>query len=262
MPPQVAPVGPLDVLLGAAHDEHLLDRRLYALAAVAQRLVDVHLQCRGAALAIPAVGGDHDLRARIVDARAKAVGAESAEDHRVHGAEPSDGEERSDRFGDHRQVHGDAVALTHAELGEHIGQTLDLVGELRVGDRAGVAGFALEVIRDAVTAACLDVTVEAVVGDVELAVAEPLGERRIAPVEHVGERLVPVEELSRLLAPEPHAVGVRVVVDLRTDYRVLRELGRRCESAVLVQKVIDLLRHGLLLCDVLIRGPRARGEDP
>jgi hypothetical protein len=35
------------------------------------------------------------------------------------------------------------------------------------------------------------VAVDAVVGDVELAADEPLGERRLRPVQHLGERGVP-----------------------------------------------------------------------
>ena len=42
---------------------------------------------------------------------AQALGAEAAEDDRVHGAEARDGEHGDDGLGDHRQVDRDAVAL-------------------------------------------------------------------------------------------------------------------------------------------------------
>ena len=58
--------------------------------------------------------------------------------------------------------------------------------------------------------------VDAVVGDVELAAGEPLGERQV-PLEGRLERLRPVEPLARALRPE----GLEVRVGLRV------ELGRR-----------------------------------
>ena len=46
-----------------------------------------------------------------------------------------------------------------------------------------------------------EVAVEAVVGDVQLAVVEPLVERRVRLVERLGERLVPQQRLAREAAP-------------------------------------------------------------
>ena len=49
---------------------------------------------------------------------------------------------------------------------------------------------------DPVTVACLDVAVHAVVGDVELAVGEPLRERSLRPVEDLGEGFRPRQALG------------------------------------------------------------------
>ena len=57
--------------------------------------------------------------------------------------------------------------------------------QLGVGDVALLALLAPPVEGDAVAAAGLHVAVEAVVGDVQLAAHEPLGERRVRPVEHL-----------------------------------------------------------------------------
>ena len=186
VPPQVAAVGPVDVVVAAPDDEDVLDGLLHAGAvAVAERHVDGGLERRDLALAVAAVGGDHELRAGVVDARAQAVGREAAEDDGVDRADARDREHRGDRLGDHRHVDRDAVALADAEPLEDVREALDLVGELGVGDAALVAGLALPEQRDAVAVAGLDVAVEAVVGDVELAVVEPLRERRVRPVEHL-----------------------------------------------------------------------------
>ena len=82
----------------------------------------------------------------------------------------------------------------------------------RVGDRAGVAGLALPVVRDLVAVPVHDVTVEAVVGDVELAADEPLGERR-GPTR--GPCASPrTSRAPRLTGPEALVVGVGLVVDV------------------------------------------------
>ena len=177
VPPEVAALGPVDVVLAALDDEHVLDGRC-SPSRGRQRRVDGGLEREDLALAPAAVGGDDELGLGVVDAGAQAVGAEAAEDDRVDGAEPGDGEHGDDGLGDHRQVDRDAVALADAEGGEHVGGALDLGGQLGVGDAAGVAGLALPVDGDAVAVAGLDVAVEAVVGDVELAVGEPLREGR------------------------------------------------------------------------------------
>ena len=72
---------------------------------------------------------------------------------------------------------------------------------------AGLALLAVPVVGDPVAVARLDVPVQAVVGDVELAVGEPLVERRVRVVEHLLERLRPVEQVPRAVRPEPDGVG-------------------------------------------------------
>jgi hypothetical protein len=107
---------------------------------------------------------------------------EAAEDHRVGRADAGAGEHGHRSLGDHRQVDVDPVALRNAEALERVGEALHLVEQVGVGDGAGVARLALPVERDLVAPARLDVAVEAVVGDVQLAADEPLGERQL-PVE-------------------------------------------------------------------------------
>src|SRR5690606_21847658 len=191
----------------------------------------------------------HELRAGIVDARAQAVGAEAAEDDGVDGPEAGHGQHGDDGLGDHRQVDRDAVAVSHAEIGEHVRGALDLVGEFRVGDAAGVAGLALPVDGDAVAVARLDVAVEAVVGDIQLAVVEPLRERRVRPVEDPSEGLAPAEQVAGLLAPEALAVGCGALVHRRVVDGVGDELLGRRELPRLIEEVVDLAAHGTsLLC--------------
>src|SRR3712207_7686840 len=66
----------------------------------------------------------------------------------------------------------------------------------------------------AIAAAGLDVAVQAVVGDVELAADEPLGERRVRPIEDLRPWLVPGQGLG-LARPEALVVPLGLLVDPR-----------------------------------------------
>ena len=67
--------------------------------------------------------------------------------------------------------------------------------------RAGVARLALPVVGHLVAPAGLDVAVEAVVGHVELAADEPLGEGQVPLADRVATAR-PGEELAGLAGPE------------------------------------------------------------
>src|SRR5207342_3830178 len=86
---------------------------------------------------------------------------------------------RYDGLGDHRHVDVDPVALDDAQALQRVGQALDLVDQLGVGDGAAVSRFALPVIGDLVTTAGSDVPVQAVLGDVQLSADEPLDVRQL-----------------------------------------------------------------------------------
>jgi hypothetical protein len=145
--PVVPVVAPLDHVhmcfpdgpRGAAlHHDHVLDRR-----ALLERLVGVALERDDLAATVPAVGGDHDLRLRIVHPVAQRLGAEAAEDHRMHRADPGAGEHRDGGLGDEREIDADAVTLLDAEGLEDVREGPDLTRELPIGERAAVAGLAL-----------------------------------------------------------------------------------------------------------------------
>ena len=226
VPPLVAALVPLDLALRALHDEDRLDGGL--VVAVRDRGVDRGLERGRLAATELTVGGDDDLGVGVGDAGVQRLGGEAAEDDRVRGAEPGAGEHREDGLGDHRQVDRDAVAGADAERGEGVGGLGDLLLEVRVRDGAGVAPFALEVDGDPVAVAGLDVPVDAVVGDVELAADEPLREGGVAPVERRVEVLGPGDPLTGLLRPETLEVGLCLRVERLLAVGLGGELGAGC----------------------------------
>ena len=90
-----------------------------------------------------------------------------------------------------------------------------------------VLGLALPVVGDLLAVPGLDVAVDAVEADVELAAEVPLRVRRL-PLEELGERLEPGDPLAALGLPELLEVAL---VDLRLRVRLRGELRRAADSA-------------------------------
>ena len=190
----------------ALEDEHVGAGR-----AVLHAFVDRLLQREELPAAVAAVHRDDRLRLRVVDAVADGFGREAAEHHRVDDAEAGAGEDRHRELGHHRHVDRDGVAAPEAHALEHVGEAADFGEQLAVGDAADLDGLAvgggLAFVddRDLVAEALGDLRVEAVVGDVGLAVHEPAEERLLGFVDHLGPRLEPGQLLGFV---GPEAVGV------------------------------------------------------
>ncbi len=161
----------------------------------------------------------------------------------MRGADARARQHRHGRLGDHRHVDHDPVARLDAEVGQRVRGALDLVEHFGVGDGAGVPGLAFEVDRHPLAQAGLDVAVEAVGGDVQLASGEPLGERRVRPVEGLLPVLGPVEPAG-LRLPEREPIRGGLVVGGLRDIRRSGELRGGRERAVLRQEVGERLLRG------------------
>ena len=218
----------------------MLDRR-----GLGDRLVDRRLERRRLAAPPAAVGGDDELGLGVVDPPGERLGREAAEDHRVRRADPGAGEHRDRQLRDHRHVDRDPVARRHAELEERVGGLGDLPLEVGVGDGPGVAGLADPVVGDLGAEATLDVAVDAVVGDVQLAAVEPLGEREV-PVEGRRERLDPIDAFAREAGPERLRVGLGLGVEVGRGVGLRRERRVGRERPNLGHEVLDLGRRGRL----------------
>ena len=112
IPPEVAGLHPLDLVLAAPDHNHLLDR---GAGVVLERGVHVGLE-RDHASATPApIGGDHHARARVQDAVANGIAAESAENDAVDDPEAGAREHRDRQLRDHREIQEDTVARFEAQ---------------------------------------------------------------------------------------------------------------------------------------------------
>ncbi len=131
-----------------------------------------------------------------------------AEHHRMDGADARAGVHRDNRFGGQRHVDDHAIARLHSQRAQRVGEPADIGMQLAIGHVAHVAGLADEGERRLVTP-LLEVHVEAVPGNVQLAVHEPAVVRGPGIVERDAERLVPAQLVLRLAGPETLVVGGR-----------------------------------------------------
>ena len=162
--------------------------------------------------------------------------------------DPGAGQHGHRQLGDHGHVDGDPVALAQAQLQQRVGEPLHVGQKLSVGEGPGVAGLPLPIEGHLVAPARGHMAVEAVVGDVQGAADEPLGEGQV-PFQGGVEVAVPVEELSGLAGPERLEVGLGFGVQrfIGREGRG-REAGRRGEGAVLALVYLDRpLGHGASL---------------
>ena len=242
-PPQIPALGHGRVGAAAVHHHHVL----HGGGPGRQGQVDVGLERRRRPPPVAGVGGYDQPGFGVLAPVGDGIGREPAEDHRVGHPDAGAGQHGHRQLGDHRHVYGRPVALAQAQPQQRVGEPLHVGQQLSVGDGPGVAGLPLPVDGHLVAPARLHVAVQAVVGDVEGAADEPLGEGQV-PFQGGVEVVVPVEELSGLAGPERLVVGGGLGVQ-----RVVggegrgREVRRRGEGAVFA--LVDLnrpYRHGRL----------------
>ncbi len=220
----------------AVHDD-----ALNAGAAVGQRLVHRALQFDGMAAAPAAVGGDHELGARILDAVLDGVGGKAAENHRMHGADAGTGLHGDHRLRNQRHVNDDAVAAADAGGLERVGETAHLAVQLGIGQLAHIAGLALEHDGD-LPAPLAQIHIQAIVRDIQPPVGEPAVVGRVVRVQSHGKRLLPIDFGARQIGPETDIValglGVHRLQFARLERGILAKLRRR-------RKYTVFLQHGL-----------------
>ena len=144
----------------------------------------------------------------------------------------------------HRQIDDRAIACLVAERLEGIRELADTLIELLVGHLGDLAAIGLEDDRDLVGIAIDEVDVQAIGRNIQFPVAKPRVERRLRFVEHLRERLGPLQVLAREATPE----AVRITVSLVEQCLVCgfarnvglrhERLGRR-EYTGFVQRGLD-----------------------
>ncbi|WDT70176.1 MAG: hypothetical protein MPW17_15625 [Candidatus Manganitrophus sp.] len=171
MPPKIAIGLHLDRGVGPPDDNDPLDPRGFL-----QRLVDLFFQGDDLPFSVAAVGRHDQPGFGIVDPVPQGGGRKAAENNRMGGADPGAGEHGDRQLRDHRHVDRHAISFDDPLSFQDIGELANLPMEILVGQDARVARLPFPDDRRLVFPPALQVTVEAIVGDIDLAADKPLGE--------------------------------------------------------------------------------------
>ena len=163
------------------------------------------------------VGGDHDFWFRVVDARRQTRGGKATENDRVNSTDADRRQHGEHRLGNHRHIDQYPITLADALPFQDRGEGIDLGVKLAVGIGLAHVGLGRDEHQGRLALARREMAVDSVVAEIGAATHEPAGEWRVAVVEYLRKRSLPVDQ-GRTLAPE------RIRVDKRAAMR--RGVGR------------------------------------
>ena len=134
MIPDVTAIPPADLAAGSPHHQNRVDIRAFF-----QRFIDIGLQRDFFAATHSLVCGNDRGGFTIQDAPGNGFRRETAENNRMHGADPGAGQHRVGGLGDHRHINGHQIALFNAPAFQNIGETADIFIKLAIGDFFGLS---------------------------------------------------------------------------------------------------------------------------
>ena len=169
MQPAIAAVDHIHRITGAAHDVHFLDHAACEITG----FVDILFQRKDPPAANAFISRDHKLAVAIGNPFGEHFRTEAAKDDGVDGPDPGAGEHRIGGLQDHWHIDRNAVTFLDAHVFQDIGEAADGRMELCVSDGRRISGIiTFPDQRDLVAAGC-EVTVNAIVRNIEFAIALP-----------------------------------------------------------------------------------------
>ena len=203
LPPDIAAQLHRHLVAGLLEHDHLLD----AHCAFGKGLVGRVLELHDFAAAMAAISGNQQPRTRILDTILEGQGGEAAEYDGMDGADSRTGLHRDHRLRHERQEDDDAVAALNSLRLQGVGEAAHFGVQFPVVQAPHGAGLGLE--DDCRLVAPLrQVHVQAVVGHVELPVAEPAVIGCLRLIQRLGERAMPGETLAGLISPEAQVIAL------------------------------------------------------
>ena len=173
LPPDIAAAHHLHAVVASVDHNHFLHA-----GALAENAVQIGLERFWLAASHHDIRGNHNPRAGIVDSVLHAAFRIAGEDIGMHRAKAGAGQHGDDKFGNHGQVKGHAVALANAQSVQGGGHAADVVVEHLVGVGPDFHfPFALPDERGLVAVVGYDVPVNTVIGGIEPRAPEPFHAR-------------------------------------------------------------------------------------
>ena len=118
----------------------------------------------------------------------------------MHRADARAGQHGDRRFGNHRQINNDAIAFVDLVSLQHIGEPANFVMQLLISQRPFLARLAFPDDGRFVPARAVEMSIQAILGDVQFSADEPFGERRF-PLQDFFPRRAP-NQFARLARPK------------------------------------------------------------
>ena len=131
-------------------------------------------------------------------------------------------------FHHHRHINNDAITLGDAQAFEAVGEQAHLTMQICVGDVVDFTPIGFKNQRDFV-GVLRQMTVDTVVGDVQLTIGKPFEKRRIAVIKYLGERLVPGQQVTGQAAPVAGVILIGLIAQCVIGFHA-RDGGLLTES--------------------------------
>ena len=209
-PVHVTPRNQIGMALLALQDQTVLD----LVAGQCQGLIEQRFVGNQAPRLKAAGCRHHQFGLRSVDAFGQLGRGETAEHHRVNGADAGTGQHGHGRFRHHRHVNHHAVAFFHTQLFKGAGHACHFVTQSAIAVAAFAAAERRVVDQCVLIAATrFDVAIERVVAGVDTPAGKPAVKRCAAVIEDGIPGLLPVQVLG-LLGPERRGVSEGALIFL------------------------------------------------
>ena len=150
------------------------DDRCMHMRALLQRLVGIGLKWQRLAGTNRLVGSDQALTVRIENPAGQGIRRECTEHDGVHRTDAGTGQHRDRGFRNHRHVNRDSVTFFDTAIFQYIGEFADIGMHFAVGNFLVFTGIIAFPKDGDLVSAGIQMTVETVVGDVQLTTQEPL----------------------------------------------------------------------------------------
>ncbi len=210
-----------------AHERQVLHRFVHRL-----------LQGNKVTASKSSVRGDDHLAVAVLRSVLNRLRTEAREDHAVNRSDSGAGQHGDRKLGDRRQVDRHAVSALDSAALQHVSEPIHLPPDHLIRQHPSISRFSLPDDRGLVPSRGVEVAIQAILRDVDLAADEPLGERRL-PLEDLRPLLDPHQFLGSI-GPVPLRIGGGFAQDLRiVDPGVLAERLRWRVLLLFLQEAID-----------------------
>ena len=231
-----------DVVASALDHNHRIDHRR-----TANSFIDRVFELDDFAAQPGAIAGNQDAALGVFDAVGQGLFGKTAIDDAVRRADFGAGQHGNRNFRHAPHINRHAVALLQTHAAQYVGELVDFLPQLPIGQRNPVAIFTFPDESQLVAPPGMNMAVKRVERHISLAADKPLIKRLAAVVEDLIPFFVPVQGLGAL-RPESLRVGQRFIINrfIIGYIRLIHHLGRRVMPFA-DWRVKALFRHGKLL---------------